>query len=84
MPKLEYQYFTFGLSSALSQYYVKLEGDYGDTRQEMFELFGRNWAFQYSSLDKFGVEKHRLLELPLRRDNDGYLKLDTGQRYEKA
>lgn len=42
-------YFTFGMNSEYHNRFVVIESDsYSDARIEMFNKFGRNWAFQYT------------------------------------
>lgn len=43
-------FFTFGVGHALARYYVELRGSRGDTREEMFRLFGNKWSFQYDNV----------------------------------
>lgn len=41
-------YFTFGLGSKYPRKYVKIIGSYDYARKRMFDIFGSDWAFQYS------------------------------------
>ena len=34
---------------------VKIEGNYGEARDKMFELCGEKWAFQYDSPEAAGI-----------------------------
>lgn len=43
--------FTFGVGHRLGGHYVRIKGDYGEARKKMCEVFGKNWAFQYSAED---------------------------------
>lgn len=40
--------FTFGSNHKYPGRYIKLYGTYDSTRDEMFEMFGSDWAFQYA------------------------------------
>jgi hypothetical protein len=42
--------FTFGVGHALAGHYVELRGSHDEAREEMFRLFGPNWAFQYDNI----------------------------------
>ncbi len=44
-----YYIFTFGSGQLHEGKYVKIFGDYDSARKLMFERYGDNWAFQYSS-----------------------------------
>ncbi len=46
-------YFTFGQGHEFDGYYVKLNGEWMETREKMFSKFGSNWAFQYTHDDWF-------------------------------
>lgn len=59
--------FTFGYDhkspdsgETLGRNYIEIDGDVESTRQVMLFLFNRDWAFQYPSKERAGVEKYRL------------------------
>lgn len=45
--------FTFGVGHKHGGHYVKIRGTYESARKEMFERFGKDWAFQYEEKDFF-------------------------------
>lgn len=49
--------FTFGCGQPNANHYVVLEGNYMETRDRMFELFGNKWSMQYESEEDAGVEQ---------------------------
>ena len=54
-------YFTFGYGQNPGiGYYTVIFGTYNDAREEMVIRYGRNWAFQYPSVEKAGVERFNL------------------------
>ena len=63
----ETYYFTFMLKQGkLQNRYVKIEGTYSETREEMYEMFGDKWAFQYDEKEFLPqIEEFRLSELSL-------------------
>ena len=74
--KMKTQYFTFGIHHALSKFYVRIEANsINDCRQEMFNIFGATWAFQYNTLLDLNAPAYGLTELPLNKDKYGFLKL---------
>jgi len=44
----ETYYFTFGSGQLNENCFVKVMGDYGEARKEMFKRYQDKWAFQYS------------------------------------
>ncbi len=56
-------YFTFGSNHAHPNGYVVIEGTFKEAREEMIELYGRNWSMQYKSAEVAGVEKYCLYEV---------------------
>lgn len=74
---MEKWYFTFGMASPLSKFYVELEGNKESTREDMFQMFGNRWAFQYREDEKASaVDRFGLIKLPLVPDRSGHLKLN--------
>ena len=51
MEEKKWYYFTFGSNQKHCGHYVKRFGTYGEARQQMFDKYGDNWAFQYSEDD---------------------------------
>ena len=41
--------FTFGAGQQNAGKCVRIKGDYYEARKKMFEKYGAEWAFQYSS-----------------------------------
>ena len=48
MEEKKYWIFTFGSGQLYEGYFVKIFGTFYEARSKMFELFGREWSFQYS------------------------------------
>ena len=40
-------YFTFGLAHPFKKCIQPIRGSYKKAREMMFEIYGKNWAFQY-------------------------------------
>jgi hypothetical protein len=65
--------FTFGFvhrhpvtNASLANCYVNVAGEYETARARMLaSVFGRNWAFQYVSLDDAGVSRFAMTEVEL-------------------
>lgn len=55
--------FTFGYSHLYPNRYVKIRGTCGETREQMFSMFGPRWCFQYpiSWLEK--LKMHGITQL---------------------
>ena len=53
--KQEFYYFTFG-DDRLDKY-VKIEGNFSESRTRMIYEYGRQWAFQYGEEDFQRVKK---------------------------
>lgn len=49
--------FTFGIDHKNSGKCVRLKGSYDKARSDMFRLFGRNWAAQYSPTEWENIRK---------------------------
>lgn len=49
--------FTFGVDKDIygdnAGHYVKIHGTYDSAREKMFEMYGKNWAFQYDADEYF-------------------------------
>ncbi len=66
------QHFSFGIGHALSNYHVTIEAETADDcREEMMEMFGKCWGFQYDEIPT----GNKTTELPMERNKYGYLKL---------
>lgn len=48
--------FTFGCGQKNAGHYVRFFGTYGSARQQMFDHFGDEWAFQYAEEEFNGNE----------------------------
>lgn len=48
MDDRQWYIFTFGSGQRYAGRYVKFFGTYDEARQQMIDLFGLEWAFQYS------------------------------------
>ena len=46
--KKKWYYFTFGADQEHAGHYIKLWGTFDSTRRAMFDIYGTDWAFQYS------------------------------------
>lgn len=63
--------FTFGSNHAtedgmsLGNYYVEIEGTYGEARQKLVEARGSKWAFQYDTKEEAGVSRFNLMKVSL-------------------
>lgn len=53
-------FFTFGSSHAHPNGYVVFHGTHASAREQMFDVFGSVWAFQYDSAEAAGVERFNL------------------------
>jgi hypothetical protein len=53
-------FFTFGTGHLYPNGYVVFHGTYASAREQMFEIFGPRWAFQYNSAEAAGVERFNL------------------------
>lgn len=68
---MEKHTFTFGSDhldvngNSLGKAYVVIEGDLESSRETMFSLRGRDWAFQYRSPEEAGAERWNLREVPI-------------------
>lgn len=71
-------YFTFGLNQGkLSHKYVVIENDsYSEARKEMEQMFGSNWAFNYSEDDWTITKNNPKWDLYVRT---GYLNPDDSR-----
>ena len=57
--KMKTYIFTFGCGHPFAGRYVKIDGTYEGAREKMFEMFGKNWAFQYEESEYHEwFEKH--------------------------
>ena len=64
VPKRENWYFTFCQSDEKRNGYAKFYGTVGESRQQMVDIWGTYWAFQYSEKDFEGqVEAYGLYEV---------------------
>lgn len=64
--------FTFGADhihpdtgQRLGRSYVRLHGTADSTRAEILAAFGNQWAFQYPTAARAGVDKYSLTEVPM-------------------
>lgn len=56
--------FTFNAGKRMEDTFVKISGEYGSARKQMFRLFGQDWAFQYPAdkqheLEARGMKEHK-------------------------
>ena len=51
--------FTFGYGQKYEGYYVKIWGTYDSAREIMFDRFGSEWAFQYTTNEWTDWENRR-------------------------
>lgn len=51
MDDRQWYVFTFGSGQRYAGRYVKFFGTYNEARQQMIDLFGFEWAFQYSQYE---------------------------------
>lgn len=58
--------FTFAQKSEHKNRFAELWGTHDETREEMWRLFGKKWAFQCPSRPHAGVERYALEKLDLR------------------
>jgi hypothetical protein len=58
-------YFTFGFGQLYPNCYVKFHGTFNSARDQMVEVFGVKWAFQYGSEEEAGVHRFNLKEITL-------------------
>lgn len=64
--------FTFGhghthpvTGKSLADHYVAITAESSTLcRAEMLNRFGRNWAFEYPTRERAGVDRYNLIELP--------------------
>lgn len=64
------QYFSFGVNHPFAHFHVKITHySKNECRQEMMDMFGPKWAFQYDE------EPIETTELPLYEDSFGFLRL---------
>lgn len=62
--------FTFGVGHKYGGHYVKIRGTYENAREEMFERFGKSWAFQYE--EEFFFDWHaKHPEVPMETELEG-------------
>ena len=54
-------YFTFGTGQKHAGKYVKIVGTAQEAREKMFEVFGRNWSWQYSQKQWDNPKKENIL-----------------------
>lgn len=63
--------FTFGTNHvtadgmSLGNFYVEIDGTYGEARQKLVEARGPKWAFQYNNKDEAGVDRFNLMKVSL-------------------
>lgn len=57
--------FTFGVGHEFGGKYVRIYGTFETARDKMFEIYGKNWAFQYSEEDweRFEKDPNRKYEM---------------------
>ena len=55
--------FTFGFSQKYPNSYMIIYGTEDSARNKMFEMFGREWAFQYETKEQDGIEKFNFKEI---------------------
>lgn len=53
-------FFTFGCGHAYPNGYVVFYGTHSSAREQMIDVFGTRWAFQYDSAEAAGVERFNL------------------------
>lgn len=82
-------YFTFGCGQRhprtrrpLNNHYTTAYGTYGETRERINAIFGNEWAFQYSSADKAGVDRYNLTYVPCVEYSPGELLPPTSHELE--
>lgn len=66
--------FTFGHGQPFQGKYVRIEGEYMDARNQMYNIFGDKWGFQYS------IDEWRKME----NDKDRMYPLETEISLEDA
>lgn len=64
MSKEQWWIFTFGCGQQHENHYVKIKGTYEEARDKMFELYGKEWALQYSEEEWNEWEKRRPIYIP--------------------